>query len=43
MKRNLMETNSYIAVIAGGLTAVLQPHDVSVDKLFKDSGRKLYT
>jgi hypothetical protein len=37
-----METNTDVAVIPGGLRAVLQPRGVSVDKLFKDSVRKLY-
>jgi hypothetical protein len=32
-----------LAVIPGGLTSVLQPLDVSVNKRFKDNVRKLYT
>jgi hypothetical protein len=32
-----------LAVIPGGLTSVLQPLVVSVNKPFKDNARKLYT
>jgi hypothetical protein len=35
-----MKTN--LAVIPGGLTSVLQPLDVSVNKPFKDNVSKLY-
>jgi hypothetical protein len=38
-----METNIDIVAIPGGLTVVLQPRGVSVDKPFEDGVRKLYT
>ena len=41
-KRLLSEMKTDLAVIPGGLTSVLQPLDVSVNKPFKDNIRKLY-
>jgi hypothetical protein len=43
MKIILMEMQTDLTVIPGGLTSVLQPLDVSVNKPCKDSVRKLYT
>jgi hypothetical protein len=37
-----MEMKTDLAVIPGGLMSVLQPPDVSVNKLFKDNVTKLY-
>jgi hypothetical protein len=37
-----MQMKTDLAVIRGRLTSVLQPLDVSVNKLFEDSVRKLY-
>jgi hypothetical protein len=42
-KRILTEMKTDLAVIPGGLTSVLQPLDVSVNKPFKDNVRKLCT
>jgi len=41
-KRLLSEMKTDLAVIPGGLTSLLQPLDVSVNKPFKDNIRKLY-
>jgi hypothetical protein len=38
-----MEMQNDLTVIPGGLTSVLQPLDVSVNKPCKDSIKKLYT
>lgn len=43
VRRELQELRTEIAIIPGGLTSVLQPLDVSVNKPFKDSVRRLYT
>ena len=37
---NVREQNTDIAVIPGGLTSLVQPLDVSINKLFKDMMRK---
>jgi hypothetical protein len=42
-KRILTEMKTDLAVIPGGLTSVLLPLDMSVNKPFKDNVRKLYT
>jgi hypothetical protein len=38
----LSEMKTDLAIIPGGLTSVLQPLNVSVNKPFKDNIRKLY-
>lgn len=43
VRRELEELRTEIAVIPGGLTSVLQPLDVCVNKPFKDGVRRLYT
>jgi hypothetical protein len=43
MKKILTEMKIDPAVITGGLTSVLQPLDVSVNRPFNDNVRKLYT
>jgi hypothetical protein len=42
-KRIFTEMKTDLAVIPGGLTSVLQPLDVSVNKQFKGNVRKQYT
>lgn len=42
VKTTLTEMKTDLAVIPGGLTSVLQPLDVSLNKPFKDNLRKLY-
>lgn len=42
VKRNSRELNTDMAVIPGGLTSVLQPLDVCINKPFKDRLRKLW-
>ena len=40
VKRALTRENTNLAVIPGGLTSILQPLDVSLNKPFKDGVRK---
>lgn len=42
VKEKLCDMRTHLAVIPGGLTSVLQPLDVSVNKPFKDYVRKMY-
>lgn len=42
VRAELKELRTEIAVIPGGLTSLLQPLDVSVNKPFKDNVRRLY-
>ena len=41
VKRSFKNENTDLAVIPGGLTSVLQPLDVSLNKPFKDSEAKV--
>lgn len=43
VREKLKEFRMDIAVIPGGLTSVLQPLDMSLNKPFKDNVRRLYT
>ena len=43
VKRALRQTNTDVAVIPGGLTSVLQPLDVCLNKPFKDRVRERWT
>lgn len=42
VKKKLAETETHLAVIPGGMTSILQPLDVCLNKPFKDRIRKLY-
>ena len=42
VRQRLQPNNINIAVIHGGLTSILQPHDVSLNKPFKDRLRALW-
>lgn len=43
VKNRMKELNTHPAIIPGGLTSILQPLDVSVNKPFKDHVKTLYT